>query len=144
MSDISLEHLWIQVIDGWFEGNVVQWADRFFKPDNIDEIFNYCSRLGRTVEFSLMTSEEQALADVHPFMCQPRASLAEKIATAQSDFSRLERELANKRALVTSLKRQRQFCKHEYLQPVRGFEHEGGTCKHCAGNELAMKGGFYS
>lgn len=64
-------------------------------------------------------------------------NLKVQIQHAQSVRDQLAQRLAEQDQLLRELRKlQMTECDHEFSKPLKGYEHEGGTCIHCGINEV--------
>lgn len=61
----------------------------------------------------------------------------EAIAAESKELDQLRRTIVQRTARLHE-RRQTMFqaCEHEFSPPIKGYEHEGGTCLHCGINEV--------
>jgi hypothetical protein len=63
-------------------------------------------------------------------------SLKIQIETAERKYAEAAQWLEVQREMIEELKSRRFECNHEFDRPLKGYEHEGGYCKHCGINEV--------
>jgi hypothetical protein len=63
-------------------------------------------------------------------------SIKEQIADQRKNVAKKELEAKLSRDEITRLLDLQLTCPHEFSDPVKSYEHEGGYCKHCGINEI--------
>lgn len=63
-------------------------------------------------------------------------TLLEQIRELEKSIRNNERAIEAQRNALRALEAERVDCPHEFSSPVKGYEHEGGTCKLCGINEI--------
>ena len=63
-------------------------------------------------------------------------TLLEQIQYAEKTRREIAQRLAEQDAVIAELKSYRWECKHDFAPAMKGYEHEGGTCKLCGINEV--------
>jgi len=63
-------------------------------------------------------------------------TLLMQIETAEKKRREIAQRLMEQDELLAELRAMRFKCDHEFAPALKGFEHEGGACKHCGINEI--------
>lgn len=63
-------------------------------------------------------------------------TLLMQIETAEKNRRQIAQRLAEQDAMIMELKSYRFECDHDFAPALKGYEHEGGTCKLCGINEV--------
>lgn len=102
--------------------------------DYLEQLFNDAA----LTKAQLKTLDARiALFEKQVAFAQSQKSLGEKIRTAHLVQNAIGDLFHQQAQVINGLMEQRKTCKHEFTPAIRGYEHEGGSCKHCGINELA-------
>jgi hypothetical protein len=63
-------------------------------------------------------------------------TLLGQINQAEKTRHEIAERLAEQDAVIAELKSYRWECEHDFAPALKGYEHEGGTCKKCGMNEV--------
>lgn len=71
-------------------------------------------------------------------MIRAEPTLLDRINIVQAEIRDYKASIDRAEANLHPLKALRQFCQHDYEPAPPNYVHEGGVCRLCGGNELAM------